>query len=162
MPLFRNYCTGIGLDKEVPLMNNTNLEEINVNLPGRTAIPNQFAVIARFLGIISLLCIFMNILFFALIFGGLAIILAVLSKGSSAFMSNPAVAGMITGSISITMVIFMLAVSIYSVLFIPEYRQQFNTWYKETYEQLYGQPDDEGLDPIFYNTDIPRVGGGDL
>ena len=103
-----------------------------------------------------------NILFFALIFGGLAIILAVLSKGSSAFMSNPAVAGMITGSISIAMVFFMLAVSIYSVFFIPEYRQQFNTWYKETYEQLYGQPDDEGLDQIFYNTDIPRVGGGDL
>ncbi|MGN0305197.1 MAG: hypothetical protein ACI4D2_03475 [Lachnospiraceae bacterium] len=142
-------------------MNSPNASDINVNLPQKAAIDNQFAAIARLLGIISLFCVFLNIFYGALIFGGLAIILAVLSKGNSSSMSGPAVAGLITGSISVAVEIILL-IAVCIILYTPEFRQQFNTLYEQSYQQLYGQPANEALEDIFNNTEIPRVEGGDL
>lgn len=144
-------------------MNDTNFNEFSIGGKPKEVYPNSFATASRTLGVLSLFCTFSNIYFGSFIFGGLAIILAVLSKGSSSFASGAAKTGLICGSISVAIEVFVFAVGIYSILFIPEVRQQFNTLYNQMYEQIYGEePKNEALDSIFNHTDIPRVEGGDL
>lgn len=144
-------------------MNSTSYNEMN--MPIRTAAPNSFAIASRTLGIISLLCMIMGFMLVSLICGALAIILAVLSRGSNRSINSPARIGLICGTVGVAVELFVLLVQIYAILFIPQVREQYNMLYQQMYEQLYGKPTEENP-YLFYenyeNMDIPRVEGGDL
>ncbi|MBQ9990383.1 MAG: hypothetical protein IJP31_05505 [Lachnospiraceae bacterium] len=144
-------------------MNNTDFNDIHPNYPRHETLYNSFSSASRILGILALVSMIFSMIYGAMIFGGLAIILAVLSKGYHNSLKGPALAGMICGCIAVIIETLIIAVSIYAIIFIPEVRQQFNTQYQQIYEQFYGnEPVDNPFDNLFNNTDIPRVEGGDL
>ena len=157
------YFMGKNVFKDDLVMNNTSFNDIHPNPSGQDALPNTFAAVSRILGILALICMLFNMIYGAMISGGIAIILAVLSKGYRSFLSGPALAGMICGCIAVTIEVLLIAVGIYAYIVIPQVRQQINTQYQQIYEQLYGdEPIDNPLENLFHNTDIPRVEGGDL
>lgn len=102
---------------------------------------NVFAMFARSLGIFSIFCAFFSIFFGAFICGGMAIILAFLSKGYDTKMVRNAKIGLVTGMIGIVIQLSTLTVGVYNIINIPEYRESFNS----IYEQIYGTPVDESI-----------------
>ncbi len=121
---------------------------------------NTFVSFARFLGITALICAFLSSFMGAFICGGMAIILAVLSRGSNQKMCGGARVGFVTGIVALVIQIFTLAVSIYSILYIPEFREQFNQLYEETYGIPIGDTLDELLEELGIpaeNMDLPTV-----
>ena len=139
-------------------MNYSDSKEMDGFLPGPDSNTLRFASFARTLGIISLICAVFGIVYAAFLAGGLAIILAVLSKGHGTSMISIARTGLITGCIAVFVELAVLTVGIYGILYIPEVREYFNTYY----EAIYGQSLDESLDSLFYSIEIPYVEGGDL
>ena len=102
---------------------------------------NVFAMFARSLGIFSIFCAFFSIFFGAFICGGMAIILAFLSKGYDTKMVRNAKIGLVTGMIGIVIQLSTLTVGVYNIINIPEYRESFNS----LYEQIYDTPVDESI-----------------
>ena len=119
---------------------------------------NFFANFARSLGIFAIFCAVCTVSTGAFICGGLAIVLAIISKGYETGMERNARIGVATGTIAITLQIFVLAFNIYSILFVPEYREQFNS----IYEEIYGEPLDDSLNELFDEMDLPEMKGGNL
>lgn len=89
---------------------------------------NTFATVAIALGIISILSL--TSIIFPLILGSLAIIFAILSKGSNLKMSKNGFIGFTTGITSIVGSIIFTAVTIYMILFNQDYRDYMNEQYK--------------------------------
>ena len=118
--------------------NSPNINSINQNLP------NTFAKTAMVLGIIAILSVFTFTVYPAMIFGSLAIILAVLSKGMDKKMHKNAGTGVITGIIALVINVIIIAASFYMVFTKTEYRQQLNN----VYESLYGESFDDMLESI--------------
>ena len=102
---------------------------------------NLFAFFARSLGIFAIFCAIFGIFFVSFICGGLAIILAILSKGFETKMEKNAAIGLVTGCVAIVIQIFSLIFSVYNIINVPEYRELFNSMY----EQMYGEPVDESI-----------------
>lgn len=102
---------------------------------------NVFAFFARSLGIFAIFCAIFGIFFVSFICGGLAIILAILSKGFETKMEKNAAIGLVTGCVAIVIQIFSLIFSVYNIINVPEYRELFNSMY----EQMYGEPVDESI-----------------
>ena len=102
---------------------------------------NTFAFFARSLGIFAVFCALFGIFLGSFICGGLAIILAVLSKGYKTKMEKNAVIGLVAGCIAIVLQISSLIFSVYNIINVPEYRELFNSMY----EQIYGEPVDESI-----------------
>ena len=102
---------------------------------------NIFAFFARSLGIFAVFCALFGIFLGSFICGGLAIILAVLSKGYKTKMEKNAVIGLVAGCIAIVLQISSLIFSVYNIINVPEYRELFNSMY----EQIYGEPVDESI-----------------
>lgn len=127
------------------------------NTSGRP-FPNVFALFARSLGIFSIFCAVFSIFIGAFICGGLAIVLAILSKGYNTKMEKNAMIGLASGVIGIVLQISVLAVSIYNVIHIPEFREQFNS----LYEQMYGEPIDDSMNEILDEMGLPNEEGGIL
>lgn len=137
--------------------NNTNTEPtemdgINTGKP----VHNMFAFFARGLGIFSIFSALFSIFFLSLICGGLAIILAVLSKGYSKKMEKAAFIGFTTGMIGIVIQISVLAASVYNIIYVPEYREQFNS----LYEQMYGEPINDSINEFLDQMALPDSQGG--
>ena len=127
---------------------NNETENNDTNIGGETSyIPNHrppinvFAFFARSLGIFAIFCAIFGIFFGSFICGGMAIILAVLSKGYRTKMEKNAIIGITTGCIAVVLQIFSLAFSVYNIINVPEYRELFNSMY----EQMYGEPIDESI-----------------
>ncbi|MBR5597306.1 MAG: hypothetical protein IKW30_07860 [Lachnospiraceae bacterium] len=120
--------------------------------------PNVFALFSKSLGVFSVFCAIFSIFFGAFICGGLAIILAVLSKGYNTKMEKNAKIGLATGIIAIVLQLGVLVFSIYNVIYVPEFREQFNSMY----EQIYGVPADESIQDILDQLGIPDTEGGIL
>lgn len=123
--------------------------------PNRENAPNVFSVFARSLGIFSVFCAFFSIFFLSLLCGGLAIVLAVLSKGYERKMSKNAKVGLFCGLIGIVFQISALFISAYNIIHIPEFREQFNS----IYEQIYGAPADDSINEILDRLGAPSEGG---
>lgn len=134
---------------------NNNENNHNENSSGRP-FPNVFALFARSLGIFSIFCAVFSIFIGALVCGGLAIVLAILSKGYHAKMEKNAVVGLTAGVIGIVLQISVLTVSIYNVIHIPEFREQFNA----LYEQMYGEPVDDSINEMLDELGLPDEKGG--
>ena len=117
--------------------------------------PNAFALFAKSLGIFSVFCAVFSIFVGSFICGGLAVILAVLSKGYDSRMNKNAKIGLCTGIIGITMQITVLVVSVYNIIYIPEFREQFNS----LYEQMYGEPVDDSINDFLDQLGLPEEKG---
>lgn len=120
--------------------------------------PNVFALFAKSLGVFSIFCAVFSVFFGSFICGGLAIVLAILSKGYHTKMEKNAKIGLATGIIGIVLQISLLAVSIYNIIHVPEFREQFNT----LYEQMYGVPAEDSLNDILDQMGLPTQEGGIL
>ena len=62
-------------------------------------------------------------------------------------MDRRAKIGIATASIALILQTVLFVTSIYSILYIPEYRQRFNT----LYEQMYGESVEESIEDILEN-----------
>lgn len=127
----------------------------NSDINGRP-FPNVFALFARSLGVFSIFCAVFSIFFGSFICGGLAIVLAILSKGYDTKMEKNAVIGLFAGIIGIVLQISTLAFSVYNVIHVPEFREQFNS----LYEQMYGEPVDESINEMLDELGLPSQEGG--
>ena len=120
--------------------------------------PNVFALFAKSLGVFSIFCAVFSVFFGTFICGGLAIVLAILSKGYNTKMDKNAKVGLATGIIGIILQISVLAFSVYNIIHVPEFREQFNS----LYEQMYGEPVDDSINNILDQMGLPSSEGGIL
>ncbi len=120
--------------------------------------PNVFALFAKSLGVFSIFCAVFSVFFGTFICGGLAIVLAILSKGYNTKMEKNAKVGLATGIIGIILQISVLAFSVYNIIHVPEFREQFNS----LYEQMYGEPVDDSINNILDQMGLPSSEGGIL
>ena len=127
--------------------------ENNAENSSEQPFPNVFALFARSLGIFSVFCAVFSIFIGSFICGGLAIILAVLSKGYQTKMEKNAFIGLTAGVIGIILQISVLGVSIYNLIHVPEFREQFNS----IYEQMYGEPVDDSINEILNEMGLPTT-----
>lgn len=120
--------------------------------------PNVFALFAKSLGIFSIFCAIFSVFFGSFICGGLAICLAILSKGYNTKMEKNAIIGLTAGIIGIVFQISTLAFSVYNIIHVPEFREQFNS----LYEQMYGEPVDDSINEMLDEMGLPSQEGGYL
>lgn len=120
--------------------------------------PNVFALFAKSLGIFSIFCAVFSIFFGAFICGGLAIILAILSKGYEMKMEKNARIGLATGIFALVLQISLFIINIYSLIYIPEFREEFNS----IYEEIYGEPVTDSINDLLDEMGIPDTRGGNL
>ena len=73
-------------------------------------------------------------------------------------MEKNAVIGLTTGIIGIVLQISVLGFSVYSVIHVPELREQFNS----LYEQMYGEPIDDSINEMLNEMGLPSEEGGIL
>ena len=107
----------------------------------------RMASTALILGLISIpLCFFMNI---GIILGGIAVVIALLSKGTTAKLLPQARKGIIYGTIGIVLGYTILISSVHSLLTDPAYRARFN----QTYEEFYGESFDDVLKDLGVSLD---------
>lgn len=112
---------------------------------------NGMAVAALICGIVSLaglLCLLPSF-----VCGGIAITLALLSKGKERQLLSTAKAGLTLGTIGIVLAIGIMASSVYTVFSNPNLMEQ----YEKIYEQMYGSDFEDDLNSIFPLT--PDNGG---
>ena len=119
---------------------------------------NVFALFSQSLGIFSIFCAFFSMFLGTLVCGGLAIILASLSKGYSTKMERNARIGLISGIIGIVLQIGTLGFSLYNIIYVPEYREEFNI----IYEQMNGETIDDSIDELLQELGLPEMKGGHL
>ena len=118
--------------------------------------PGQiFAFFARSLGVFSVFCAAFSIFFGAFICGGLAIVLAFLSKGYGNKMERNARIGLVTGIVGVVIQIGALVFSVYNIINVPEYREKFN----DLYEQMYGVPVDDSINDILDQLGVSELEG---
>ena len=96
---------------------------------------NNMATAAMTLGIIGGLSTFLLPFYLPCIFGGISMVLAFLSKGSSPRLSARAKTGFLTSLCSIIINLCILAGCFYLVFNVPEFQEAFD----QAYEQLYGE-----------------------
>ena len=119
---------------------------------------NVFAVSARSLGIFSIFCAFFSVFFGAFICGGMAIIIAILSKGYHTKMERNAKFGLIAGIVGIVFQLSTLTIGVYNIINVPEFREQFNS----LYEQMYGAPVDDSINDFLDQLQFSDTEGGIL
>lgn len=121
--------------------NNTNPDNTGSFNNRRNSSINVFALFARSLGIFAIFCAIFGIFIGSFICGGVAIILAILSKGYESRMGKNAIIGLACGCIAIVIQISTFVFGVYNIINVPEYRELFNSMY----EQMYGEPVDESI-----------------
>lgn len=121
--------------------NNTNYDNTNSSANRNKPPINVFAFFARSLGIFAIFCAIFGIFIGSFICGGVAIILAILSKGYESRMGKNAIIGLACGCIAIVIQISTFVFGVYNIINVPEYRELFNSMY----EQMYGEPVDESI-----------------
>lgn len=115
---------------------------------------NSFSKYARTLGMLGLFSSFLSFFWFAFLFGSLAIILAVLSKGREKKLCKNAKIGMLSGISALVIQFSLIAFTLYSIIYIPEFREQFQSTFYEMYQQMYGVPFQESFPDFFNQTGI--------
>lgn len=106
--------------------------------------PNKLAQASMVLGIVAVLTAVSGTVYLPFLFGGVGIILAILSKGYSNTLPTKALVGIIACIASLILNFFILGSTLYLVFNVPEYQQQFN----QIYEQFYGESLDDTLERI--------------
>lgn len=128
---------------------------------------NSLAAASMVLGIASI--VLTCTIYLAPVLGGVAVILALLSRGSGKKLHGCAVAGIITAAIAIVLDLCIIAVSFTLVFTNPDMKREFWRSYKEMGEELYGDQFDDILKEVFGEDfdideqigDAPESGGYD-
>lgn len=136
--------------------NNTNPDNTGSFNNRRNSSINVFALFARSLGIFAIFCAIFGIFIGSFICGGVAIILAILSKGYESRMGKNAIIGLACGCIAIVIQISTFVFGVYNIINVPEYRELFNSMY----EQMYGEPVDESITDILDGLGASSPEGG--
>lgn len=110
---------------------------------------NNFVLLSLIMGILSLCTCALIIPPF--IFGGLAILFALLSRGKDTNFPKQSLAGIATGALGLILAVCLGAFSIYTLMTNPEYHQLLN----DTSKQMYGITFDEILDGKTPTKNIP-------
>ena len=121
------------------------------NMPARP-VANSMTVLALILAIIAALTILTGI--FPIFFGSLAILFAILAKGSNLKMDNSGKISTAIATLSIVLGLVITGVTMYEITYDPEMKNVFNA----TFEQMYGVSFDEYMEQMqqFYeNPDQP-------
>lgn len=103
--------------------------------------PNQMETASQICGIIAVISVFTMMIYPALVLGSLAIIFAILSRGSAKKLYDRAVTGIITGGIAIAVDIALLVASLAIIFSNGPMKQQLN----DACKQMYGQTFDDML-----------------
>ena len=118
--------------------NNYNYNKAHNELDSHVAL----ATFARILGMFSIpLCL---IFYTGIILGGVAVVLALLSKGTMKTFLPQAKKALVLGTVGVVLGYTMMVTSIHTVLTNPEQRQQLNMMS----EQMYGTSFDDMLNEI--------------
>ena len=136
--------------------NNTNPDNTGSFNNRQNSSINVFALFARSLGIFAIFCAIFGIFIGSFICGGVAIILAILSKGYESRMGKNAIIGLACGCIAIVIQISTFVFGVYNIINVPEYRELFNSMY----EQMYGEPVDESITDMLDGLGISSQEGG--
>ena len=88
----------------------------------------------------------------------MAVILAILSKGYNTKMERNAKFGLAAGIIGIVFQLTTITVSVYNIINVPEYRENFNS----LYEQIYGTPVDDSITDFLDQLQFSDTEGGIL
>ncbi len=107
-------------------------------LPG-----NGFSTAAMVLGILAILSTLVLPLYLPFIFGSLAILFALLSKGNADKLSGKAIAGATCGTVGIGLNAAIFTASLFFLLSQPELMIEAGKMYDETLEQIYGTPSED-------------------
>lgn len=105
---------------------------------------NSMSTAAAVLGVTAAASTMVLPVYLPCILGSLAIVMALLSRGS-ALMALRARIGLTVALVSIIMNIMMLASGVYMFVTVPEVRQQFYDFY----EQIYGESPEEYFGAMF-------------
>lgn len=125
-------------DDEKYYYNNYNYNKAHNELDSHVAL----ATFARILGMFSIpLCL---IFYTGIILGGVAVVLALLSKGTMKAFLPQAKKALVLGTVGVVLGYTMMVTSIHTVLTNPEQRQQLNMMS----EQMYGTSFDDMLNEI--------------
>ena len=80
---------------------------------------NTFAMFARSLGVFSIFCAIFSLFLGSFVCGGMAIILAILSKGYNTKMERNAKFGLVAAILAIVFQISTLTVNVYNIINVP-------------------------------------------
>lgn len=110
---------------------------------------NTFSKASLVLGIITIVTVFMGVIYIPFITGGIAIILALLSRGRRRSFSTPALIGVITSCVGLVLNVALVVTSLVLYSNVPEVRNQVNSYL----EQMTGIEieDDATLSDIYNN-----------
>lgn len=118
----------------------------------------HYARLARSLGVLALISSVFGSFYLAFIVGGVAIVLAALSRGEDLKLSRPARIAMACGILALALQVAALFFSMYAIMYIPEYRMQLS----DIYESMYGYSLDEAVSIIQERMNLIFTGGGNL
>lgn len=106
--------------------------------------PNSFARAAMVLSVVAIVSVFTFTVYPPLIFGSLAIILALLSRGGSLKFHPSAKTGIRNSLIALGINIALVAGSLWLVFCIPEFSDEFNA----TFQEMYGMTYEEFMESV--------------
>lgn len=101
---------------------------------------NSFMLFSLLFGIAAIVT--SSLIVTSFLFGGLAILFALLSRGSSDKVTGTALGGLVTGICGICLAITICVSAIYLIFTNPDYRKLLN----DTCKQMYGITFDQMLD----------------
>lgn len=109
-------------------------------MPGKS-----LATAAMVLGIISILSTFLMTLYVPMILGSIAIVLAILSKGTKKNMPGQATAGLVCGAGGLVVNVGIFTAAMVFIFTHPEFLQDMARTYDAQIEQIYGESTEEIL-----------------
>ncbi len=128
--------------------NNQNGPQANYTPPVRHP-GSGFAFAALILGLLSILTAFLGTVYPPFLFGGLAIILAILSKGMDRKLLTNAKAGLITGIVGLVVNVVVMTASLILFFTNPQMQEAVFAQIDQTYEMLYGESFEEAFESMY-------------
>lgn len=107
-----------------------------------------FATAALILGLLSIMTAIMGTVYPPLLCGGLAIILAILSKGKDRAMLTNAKVGMTTGIVGLIVNVAVVVSTLLLFFNNPQFQEEVHTQLNQYYEALYGESFDDAWSEI--------------
>ena len=104
---------------------------------------SSLANASMMLGMIAIITAIMMTIYFPFIFGSLAILFALLSKGQAAKLVKYAKTGLICGIVGIVITLGIITSSVLLILSNPQILTDTAKRYDKIYEQAYGIPSEE-------------------
>ena len=109
---------------------------------------SPFAAAALILGLLSIVTAVLGTVYPPLVFGGLAIILAILSKGNDrAYLTNARI-GFISGIVGLIINVIVVVSSIWLICNNPQMQEEIHSTLNQYYEALYGESFDDAWEEV--------------